>query len=352
MKNSVIKITALLGSMLCAIGCAKEYPDPNAGVARESFDRWIKSNAPEAVATQDVYIQFIDTASRATLDSIVIPASMQTYLLMDYTASTLNGNIFATRSVPVSRLIGIWSEKTHYCDDYVLAIDGSATISRGLYQGLTQMRQGDSARVYMPGNLGYNDFGLSGSYTDNSVNYKNVPVIVDLRLKEVVKYPEQYELKNLQAFALKEWGQEQRDTVYPGIYMRKLNYNYDGYKITRDSSVWVNYAEYYLDSNFLIKTNIDSLAKAHPEYNSLASNEVNRVPFKIQPGTTSYGEVFRQGLVKMRQGETAEFLVMAKNTKEGVMGNPNNKPELLPYQSKRFVIRVLTEQEYQAQKKK
>lgn len=353
MKNSVIKITALLGSMLLAMSCAEEYPNPTDGAARESFDRWIKNNAPGAVAVGDVYIEFIDTAARATLDSIVIPTLRQTYLQMNYTARMLNGTIFATRSFEVARLIGIWSEKVHYCDDYVLMLDGSTTISRGFYQGLRHLRQGDSARVYIPGNLGYTDFGLNSSYNNGNVlEYKNFPVMMDVRLKNVVKHPEQFELKNLQAFALEHWGQEQRDTVYPGIYMRKLVYNYDGYQIGKDSNIYVNYAEYYLDSDFLIKTNIDSLAKAHPEYNNNSSNETNKVPIGMNPGNTdSYGRVFMEGLTRMRQGETAEFLVLSNNTKEGVLGNPSNKPELLPFQSKRFVFRVLTKKEYEAQKK-
>lgn len=352
MKNSVLKITALIGSMLLAISCAEEYPSPTDGVARESFDRWMKNNVPGAVPVGDIYIEFVDTTARATLDSIVIPTLRQTYLLMDYTGRTLDGTMFTTRSSAVARLIGSWAVTTHYCDDYVLMENGSSVISQGFYQGLLQMRQGDSVRIYMPGELGYKvDFGYTNAYLNGSVQYKNFPVIMDVRLKNIVKFPEAFELKNLQEFAFKEWEQESRDTVYPGIYMRKLNYNYDGYKIGADSSVYVDYAEYYLGSDFLIRSNIDSLVKAHPEH-STTTSENNRVPIKLDVGTTSYGEVFRQGLMKMRKGETAEFLVLAKNTSDGIQGNPSGKPEILPYQSKRFVIKAFTQQEYDARNKK
>lgn len=351
MKNKAIKIITLLGSLSLAMSCAEDYPNPTEGAARESFDRWIKNNAPQAVPIGDIYIDYIDTSARSTLDSIVIPTIRKSYVKINYTGRTLDGSIFVTRSEATAKLVGSWSVKTHYCDDYLILLNGSTTICQGLYQGITNMRQGDSVRIYIPSNLGYvADFGFVKNYLTSGVSYQNYPVMMDLRLQNVVEHPEAFELKNLQQIAFSQWKQESRDTVYPGIYMRKLNYNYDGYKITADSSVYVNYAEYFVDSDFLIRSNIDSVIRANPEYT--AKDETNKVPIQMQVGTTSYGEIFRQGLRRMRQGETAEFLVMAKNTKDGEQGNPSYTPEILPYQSRRFVIQALTKKQYDEINKK
>lgn len=322
--------------------CAKSATNPTDGMAIISFEKWMANNVPNAQKIDNIYIEYIDTTNRSTNDTTAQFKLNKSMLRMDYSGSGLNGTKFVCRSEEEARLLGSWATTTHYCDDYVVFSNGSATISEGLYYGLKNLQEGDSARIYMPAELGYKtSFGLNSAYNTSFSGYENYPVIMNVRLKNVVNDPVKFEYDSLARYAEKEWQLPAYDTIKKGMYIRFLYTNIGGYPIKKDSSVYVNFAQYFLEQDFLIETNMDSIKKLHPEGNKLNSN-----PIRITPGETGLGGIFQYGLTFMRKGEIAEFLITSEYAPDGNVGSPTSKPEILPYQPMKYWIKTFTDEEY------
>lgn len=291
--------------IVMAVACAKK--DNGADhLGQESFNEWIKTNAPTAEKlSEGVYIKFIERStkpySRPQLDT--------SWILTNYTASNLNGTIFVTRDKYIARLIGIFTENVHYCEDLVYYSANEPKFSKGLRMALKQMKQGDSAVVYLSSVEAYQEsMPTSADYLNQSAAYTGFPCIFNIRVGLVTNDPRRYEMDTVASYARIHWKQEPKDTVYPGVYMKKTLSNPKGDTITKDSSVWVSYSQYFMD-DFLYQTNNDSIAK---KWKRLTDENMNSfVPFNISMESKAFPYVFTVALKHMRKGEEAEFLTIS-----------------------------------------
>lgn len=340
----VVVSLSLLGTLS---GCAQQTKEPVVEWQQASFDAWIAKNEPSAVRHGDLYIKYIDTTMRANLDSVVMLQFGQTYVQMDYTGRTLDENIFAIRSKALAELTGSYAVKTHYCDDFVLLQEQNATFSKGLALAMGYLRKGDSVQVFLPIPLSYNEaFGVNDAYRTSYTKYENFPVRMDLRIREFTNVPGLYEVDSVNRIAAKNWGMSIADTVTRGMYMRKIVTNPTGAEITKDSNVYFYFAQYFTDG-FLIKSNMDSVIKASPEYTvPKGGNFTGTKPLPIKPFSSSLDQVFSYALSRMRKGEVAEVYTISLYTEDGNVGKTAGKPQILPYQPTRYLIKALTDQQY------
>lgn len=347
--------TALLVAIMTFVfsGCAKKQENPTAQWQQASFDAWMARNEPAAIRYGDIYIAYIDTSARVVArakgDTLIVPSALASFIQTDYTGTMLSNTVFVARNKAISELVGSYSIGTHYCPDFVLLQQQSATFSTGLSQAMQYVRQGDSVRVFIPLPLAYDEpFGQNSAYLTSETKYLNFPVIINMRIKAVTNAPREFEVDSVNNFAALKWGQSVADTLAKGAYIRKIKENPTGSKIGRDSVVYFYFAQYFTD-DFLIKTNIDSLRKNSPEYTKQTTDNMSGFdlkPAKITVFNTELDRAYSIGLSHMRKGEIAEIVVISDYTESGVNGSPANIPEILPFQPRRYFLYALTDKEY------
>lgn len=326
---------------LGAWSCADKAPNITDGLARQSFEAWVAKYAPAAFTNpvRDVYVEYIERGPENGL----VPVLDYTWLSLNYTGKTLDGAVFVTRVDSISRRIGQFAYTTHYADDFAEFSTASTKLCDGLRQALQVMRVGDSVRVYIPQDKGYaSSMTMNKGYAGEAgVKYTAVPIVFEMRLASVITSPFIWERDSAMRYAKQQWGTDfSNDTV--GMYMHISKRNPTGDPITKDSSVYVYFEEYFMDG-FLAATNIDTVAKKWKVFDGSDEGAMHYDPQLILPSSGSNvnsNKVLYIATPFMRKGEVAE-VVTVSTWAQGDNGDQNSTPEVLPYQPMRYRIHVL-----------
>lgn len=112
------------------------------------------------------------------------------YVIVEYTASLIDGKVFDTTSEEVAAAKGILSPTVLYGNSKFKLFN---TTVKGIEEGLTLMKEGGEARMIIPSQLGY------GSTSSSSVPAYST-LIFDIKLNKVIKDPVAYEVLELQNY--------------------------------------------------------------------------------------------------------------------------------------------------------
>lgn len=325
-----------------ASACAEQKIDPSSAFPYESFEAWVKKYDPKAEKKPSgVYINFIERSADWT--TLPAPVLNKSWLSVNFTARTFGHNVIETRDSTLTRMLGIWAVTTHFTNDFV-SYNVSQQLSDGLVDALSYMRAGDVARIYIPANLGYlSSMSVNSGYSVSGVTYAGFPLYFDLRLTEIVDNAQDDELMKLRARALASGFDLVKDSVDKGLYMRITKSNPKGDTITADSTVKIWFGAYFEDNKLAI-TNNDTIAKEAGYYleadkKNYVSRTVSPVNFNALTGTYL---VFPKTVIKMRKGESAEVLA-ASWWGAGMQGSLSATPQMLPFESLRYQIKVIDE---------
>lgn len=348
-KSAVLVILSTI--LLGFIGCAKEAPSILGGAEEESFRMWVEKYDPQAKRMESgIYIRFVE---RGKLD-FILPKPDTSWLVMNYSLSTLSGVIAQTRSDKIAKLVGTWRTSTHFVDDFFKYYGDDrrnyVKICEGFRDALQYLRTGDSARIYIPTHLAYNEqtsINTNQGYNGETADYKNRPVYLDVRLKEIVDDPWRRELLEVQKFALINWNQTTKDSIASGLYMRKLIENPKGDSIKGDSLEKYFYAQYFMDGQ-LVKSNVKKIVQ-DLQYMDEATSQawayeplfMNQTDFEKAAADTTKDGVFAKVLLNLQRGEAAEVVATSRWT-TGNGGKESNVPQILPFEPMLLRIRVLT----------
>lgn len=336
-KNTLLAAVAVLTLIITAWSCAKEAESIAPQLSRESFDAWVRKYAPNAQAYKDIYIEYIERGP----EGAARPAEDFSWMTVNYTGKLLSGTVFTTRVDSISRRVGRFSYTTHYVDDFLYFTQNSSKLCDGMRQAFEAMRTGDSVKIYIPQDKGFSG-GMdlnSGYYGEGNVVYAGVPIMFEMRLASVTNRPGNEESDLVQQYAKRQWGSDfVMDTT--GLYIHIAQRNPAGDTITKDSSVWVYYEQFFMDG-FLCKTNVDTMAKKFKVYDD-AQLEIYE-PIVILPLSEPQAQtqkVLYLTVPNMRKGEIAE-VVTVSTWSFGNNGNSSATPEILPYQPMVYRIHVL-----------
>lgn len=337
--SAVVIIAVFVGTFW---SCADDAPDDVPRLTREAFDAWVKKNAPNALPYKDIYIDYKDR-----MIGSIRPSQEQSWITLDYTGWTLDGSIFVTRSETLSKQIGKFAYTTHWIPDFLYYSRTSNKLCPGLLTALQDMRVGDSARIYIPLDQGFGNSGMNmnaGYSGESGVTYNGFPMIFDLRLKASSLDPDGEEKQFIKRYAEQKWGTDYFVDTFDMIYSRIVEHNPLGDTITKDSSVRVNYEIYFMDG-FLAATNIDSVARAHNQYDEEEAEQKDLYnPVRVDISTLGPAQVDHKViymvLPHMRRGEVAEAVTVS-HWAYGQNGRSDLKPEILPYQPLLYKIHAL-----------
>lgn len=304
-KITHLVAVVLFGVLVAATSCATPGSTDYDVLEEESLRAWMNKNYPDWESDSNwrrtdsgVYVYtMLHSDGKAATDT--------TWVRIDYTGKTLDGNIFYTRDAGVAKLQGTYSRRAHYVDDFVYLYSENASLPKGMYEALIGMKVGEMARVIMPSGM----YKGSAGYSATNVGYNgqwaldgNKPVIIDsLTIKEVSEDPITLENRQVNEFAASRWGLVEADTLSKGLYVQLMT----PFPLKRDSVVTAEktdsvltcyYKGYFLDG-FVFDSNIDSVQmRAWGEI-------VNEGPMEWDMSQTSMIEGFKQACVNACYGD-------------------------------------------------
>ncbi|MFI3299226.1 MAG: FKBP-type peptidyl-prolyl cis-trans isomerase [Rikenellaceae bacterium] len=338
------KIFLSVIATVCLISCAVNNESAYEALTTASFEAWMAKYAPNAELTDEyVYIEFFQR--KDNWEELTVPDTDSSWIKMSYTGYTLQNNIFSTRDSLTAKMMGTWLYTTHFADDFEPFVM-STTLCPGFYYGLSHMREGDSARIYIPVELGYSTYTMdqNSGYAGTTSSYLSTPIIFDVTVSEVVNNAYYWERDNINAWVEKNWGMTEADTIVEGLYMRIIEENPLGDTVSTDSTYNYNVSTYFPGDGQLISTTLESVAVANGYYDSSTSYDEQEMTSSLFESTTSTYYGFALIIQEMRKGETAEAIIPSWLA-EGIAGSQDATPEILPYQTQRVILTLLDDEE-------
>ena len=141
MKKIIIPFL-FAAAVLAVSGCAKQAVSGPNDANKRYFDAWIKVNHPEARQTElGVYIIEDEPGTGAEVKE-------GGFVLMDYIATNLEGNIASSTYKETAEQLGNYSETAYYGPKFQTTTEG--TIHAGLLDAMEGMKVGGHRKVAIP----------------------------------------------------------------------------------------------------------------------------------------------------------------------------------------------------------
>lgn len=223
-----IFITLIL-TLFALSSCVKEPEYSGDEMESRALRAWIKKNRPDLLGNYQqeggYYVDVLawgDMQSAAAdndLGSEPIMEQDTCWMYYDINGYDLDGNLCTTRSEVLARMQTTFSDRTHYVpyanfcgeNEYYAFVEGSYLAARNkltLSQEYVNnnsdickgtelvLRKGTKVRLYMTSTIGYGSSGSSaeGGYEGQYSLDTNVPLVMEIDVKRVVKNPSDTEL--------------------------------------------------------------------------------------------------------------------------------------------------------------
>lgn len=264
MKSLKYILLAILGLGLF-FSCDREYSDFQ-GDEMAKFNAWIQVKNIPAEALKPSGLYYISNQEGTGLSP-----EKGDFLVYSIKEKSLSGYVYFSNEYVTAKLYDNFDINFHFGPlftkyeinrDYN-AVEGypinsvSLLMVKGVYEGLSYMKEGGKATLIMPSKLAYGRSGLTYSQTTRISPYESL--IYEVELIKVVKDPRAYENELLQTYV---------NTNYPGLEMVNDSIYYvqlspptvDTVTVAKDSIVYV-YFKGKLLNGYVFDTNIDSVAK-------------------------------------------------------------------------------------------
>ena len=347
MKKIFSTIT-YIAAAIAVIGCAKtETIGPNDAYKRY-FDAWMQVNHPDAKASGlGIYIIDDKQGSGAAVGE-------EGYILLDYKATDLEGNISSSTDAVTAQQLGTYSATDYYGPKFLTTT--KTTLPAGLRDALVGQPIGTSRKVIIPSWLmSYKDYDSEADYLDPPIgkndeydasSYSNT--IYEFTIADYTEDIEQWQIDSIGRFFKNTTvkidsklaadvfkGMTAADSTSLGFYYKQLKAPKDTEEFAKDTTVYINYVGKLLNG-LVFDTNIERVAKD----NNLYSTSASYAPMRINWGEnyeditmgSDKGSVisgFAQTLWQMKAMEKGVG-VFYSNLGYGYSGSGSNIPAYAP----------------------
>lgn len=182
MKLFLRAIAALSILAITATACAKKKDENAYDIEQRTFDAWMAENEPTAQKySSGMYIKWL--VENPDGES----PQYGNWLKINYTGSTLNGDVFKTRNRDVALQENTYTVKTNYVPAFLSNYEYNG-LTAGENFAITQMKKGEKVIAYMPSRLGHNgeaatfSNGYGGNYQITAIM---TPIKVEIELVDI-----------------------------------------------------------------------------------------------------------------------------------------------------------------------
>ncbi len=267
MKNILSLVLGVLVVLLSFVSCAKEEEPTQDELEQTSFDAWMSLYGEGA--EKQASGMYVKKLKNSTVSGAKTPSESSQWVRVNYTGWALaSGDVFVSRDPEVAKQQGTFEYYIHYIPDYLSMLVASTSPSnyypiQGLYLALSEMKEGDVWRLYIPSRLAYgsNTFSSSNTYfAGQNVLAANTPIILEVELLEVVDDAEKEERYEVQNYAVSRLELGLADTIGPDIYCKvHSTVATTDVKVGIDSTIDYYYVGRFLDG-FVFDTNLKDTA--------------------------------------------------------------------------------------------
>lgn len=324
---SLVRACCLVLGLCLLISCADKKEEPYGEIESKALGAWIAQNEPAMLDSMTRSGMYVERLEGPSTDSIRVEVG--DWILLEYTSTTLQGNVFRTRSETVAREQGTFDAHTHYVPATVYVNDPNTTMTPGEREILLGSSPGASYRLIMPSSLAFGVQGYSNNvgYGGQATLGSGMPVIETIELVEVIRDPAARERRMVNQFARQEWGLDPADTLHNYFYYDVLEKGEDT-PLGNDSVVTVHYVGKFLDG-FVFDTNVDSISLQHFQTPAAKSYE----GVKLSNVTGNAIQAWKDYLPQMHYGELSR-IVFTSPYGYGTTGkeaqNTSNSTNLFP----------------------
>ena len=194
------------------------------------------------------------------------------YVAIDYTGRTLpisGGYVFRTTDSTTARRLGTFATTTHFAPIFTL---DTTSLQHALFEAYRRLHVGDTIEIM---SASWHAFGSEGSasWSGEGSLPANTPIIFRIILREIAPNPKARELEMVENYVASRpefvKAKNHEGEELEGFYISRvdtvpldtaLRLDSAAHYATNEDRVSVKYAGYYLQDNFLLDTNIDSVA--------------------------------------------------------------------------------------------
>ncbi len=269
------------------------------------------------------------------------------YVAFEYTGRVLpisGSYVFQTTDSTLSRQLGTFKYDTHFAP--VFMKDTSSTSNQALYEALKIMRVGDTDTIMSASWLAFPN-GTSGVNGNLGSLAANTPIIFTVTLKEIAPDPKKRELDMVKNFVENHPdfvpAKDSLGNELTGFYISYADTvpldTAHHYAITGDS-VFVKYAGYYLQDNFLLDANIDSVAKKHNRSITTTDSTYFDYVYTADASNTNVIKAFHYAVHRVAPGSWVEFVFTSDYGYGAEVNSRNSTRMIYPYTPLRYRIYV------------
>jgi len=305
------KVAVAISLILLVSSCAKEpsesWQDNELRVIKAT-QQFRFPNATQLDGYPDGSLWLISHSRTASSTMSVVG----NYVAIDYTGWRLpdfGGYIFRTTDADIARRLNTFANTTHYAPIFTL---DTTTIQSSLIAAYRKLCLGDTIEIM---SASWHAFGSEGSasWSGEMSLPSNTPIIFKIILREVVPDPQARELEMVENFAASH-PEFVKAKNHEGIELENFYISYADTVPLADTAryaksgdnVSVKYAGYYLQDNFLLDTNIDSVATKHGKSITTTDSTFFTYAFSEDASNTSAIKAMNIALLKVAPGSWVE----------------------------------------------
>ena len=330
------------------------------GCAKEPSESWQDNELRLIKATQRIYYPNaapLNADSSLWLISHAHVGSSATsvvgsYVAIDYTGwllPNLGEYIFRTTDSTTARRLGTFAKTTHFTPIFTL---DTTTIQNALFEAYRLLGVGDTIEIM---SASWHAFGSEGSASwSGEVSLPaNTPIIFRIILREIAPDPKARELAMVENYVASRpefvKAKNHEGEELEGFYIScvdtvpldtAIRLDSTAHYATNEDRVGVKYEGYYLHDNFLLDTNIDSVATKHSRSITTTDSTFFTYDFTADASNTDVIKAMHIALLNVAPGSWVE-VVFTSNYGYGKEGNfATLLRPVYPYTPLRFRIYV------------
>jgi hypothetical protein len=204
MKNFIGTVFLAATLALIATSCAESVETDNTAYEKLAFEAWMAKYGPSDAVLQPngMYVEIVEGGDESDPGGATADANV--WVRLNYTSTTLDSDVYATRSREEALRQGIFTPKTYYAPDFLYCGSENVSMIAGRYYALknelwktadgsvkTKLYKGSKVRLYMPSTLAYGSSGYSDDqgYGGQYELTGNRPIIDEFEIVEVFEDP-------------------------------------------------------------------------------------------------------------------------------------------------------------------
>ena len=276
MKKTILYLA--LAALFCG-NCARQPSTGLNDANKRYLDAWIQVNHPGAPQTELGSYILEDIPGTGFLAG---DGDVNSYVRLEYTIRDLNGSVLAACTEQMARQLGDYDPTEYYGP--LIWVRGTNVLAAGLEEALSDMREGGSRTVLIPGWLLSSKlfYKTAKEYQDN---VSGTSAIYELKLMNVIDNIQKWETDSVGRYMYHHFpGMSVADSLKYGFYYARTGEPSRNVSFPADTTLYLNYVLRLLNGK-VVDTNVRDTAAYYNIYSASRTYSPAEIKWYGEDGT-------------------------------------------------------------------